>query len=71
MQLPDLPNSQARLVAGGLRAMGRLAAQVGPRGGLDRLTQALSTISQGGLSQASDKSYYDLNDKEPVGMELA
>ena len=71
MQRPHVLDSQARLVAGGLLAMGRLIAQIEPRGGLDTLKKALPTISQGGLSQASDESSYDPDDKEPVNLELA
>ena len=71
MQLPDVPGSQAHQVAGSLMAPRRMTAQIEPRRGLDRLTQALSTFSQEGLRQASDKSYYDVNDKGPVNVELA
>ena len=41
MRLPDVPRKQEGLVAGGLMALGRLAATIDPRRGLARLTQAL------------------------------
>ena len=59
MRLLDVPCKQEGLVAGGLMALGRLAATIDPRRGLARLTQALETISEEGLSQASEESYYD------------
>ena len=71
MELSDVLDGQARLVAGGLMALGRLTAQIEPRRGLDTPTQALPTISQEGLSQASDESDYDPDDQKPVSMELA
>ena len=51
-------------------AMGRLAAEIKPQRGVDKLRNDLSTISQEGLSQASNESYYDPDDTEPVSMEL-
>ena len=51
--------------------MGRLAATVDPRRGLGRPTRALETISEEGLSQASEKSYYDDEELEPVSLQLA
>ena len=53
MRLLDVPRKHEGLVAGGLMALGRLAATIDPRRGLARLTQALETISEEGLSQAS------------------
>ena len=44
MRLPDVPRRQECLVAGGLLALGRLAATIDPLRGLRRLTQALTTI---------------------------
>ena len=44
MELPDVPDCYARLVAGGPMALGRLAAQNEPKRGMDRLAEALSTI---------------------------
>ena len=71
MRLPDVPRKQEGLVAGGLMALGRLAATIDPRRGLARLTQALETISEEGLSQASEESYYDDDELEPVSLQLA
>ena len=71
MRLPDVPRRQEHLVAGGLLAMGELAATIDPRRGLERLTQALTTISKEGLSQASEESYYDEEELEPVSLKLA
>ena len=71
MRLPDVPRKQEALVAGGLMALGRLAATFDPRRGLARLTQALETISEEGLSQASEESYYDDDELEPVSLQLA
>ena len=71
MRLPDVPRRQEGLVAGGLLALGRLAATIDPRRGLRRLTQALETISEEGLSQASEESYYDDEELEPVSLQLA
>ena len=71
MRLPDVPRKQEGLVAGGLMALGRLAATIDPRRGLARLTQALETISEDGLSQASEESYYDDDKLEPVSLQLA
>ena len=71
MRLPDVPRKQEGLVAGGLMALGRLAATIDPRRGLARLTQALETISEEGLSQASGESYYDDDELEPVSLQLA
>ena len=51
--------------------LGRLAATIDPRRGLARLTQALETISEEGLSQASEQSYYDDDELEPVSLQLA
>ena len=50
---------------------GRLAATIDPRRGLARLTQALETISEEGLSVASEESYYDEEELEPVSLQLA
>ena len=47
------------------------AATIDPRRGLGRLTQALATISEEGLSQASEESYYDDEELEPVSPKLA
>ena len=71
MRLPDVPQRQERLVAGGLLALGRLAATIDPRRGLERPTQALTTISEEGLNQASEESYYDEEELEPVSLKLA
>ena len=71
MRLPDVPRKQEGLVARGLMALGRLAATIDPRRGLARLTQALETISEEGLSQASEESYYDDDELEPVSLQLA
>ena len=71
MGLPDVPRKQEGLLAGGLMALGRLAATIDPRKGLARLTQALETISEEGLSQASEESYYDDDEPEPVSLQLA
>ena len=71
MRLPDVPRKQEGLVAGGLMALGRLAATIDLRRGLARLTQALETISEEGLSQASEESYYDDDELEPVSLQLA
>ena len=71
MKLPDVPWKQEHLVAGGLLAPGRLAATIDARSGLDRLTRALSTISDEGLSQASEESYYDEEEEGPVSPKLA
>ena len=71
MRLPDVPRRQEGLVAGGLLALGRLAATIDPRKGLGRLTRALETISEEGLSQASEESYYDNEELEPVSLQLA
>ena len=71
MRLPDVPRRQVGLVAGGPLALGRLAATIDPRRGLGRLTQALETISEEGLSQASEESYYDDEEVEPVSLQLA
>ena len=51
--------------------MRRLAATIDPRRGLERLTQALTTISEKGLSQASEESYYDEEELERVSLKLA
>ena len=71
MRLPDVPRKQEGLVAGGLMALGRLAASIDPRRGLARLKQARETISEEGLSQASEESYYDDDELEPVSLQLA
>ena len=71
MRLPDVPRRQEGLVAGGLLALGRLAATIDPRRGLGRLMQAPTTISEEGLSQASEESYYDDEELEPVSLKLA
>ena len=71
MRLPDVPRKLEGLVAGGLMALGRLAATIDPRRGLARLTQALETISEEGLSQASEEAYYDDDELEPVSLQLA
>ena len=71
MRLPDVPPRQEGLVAGGLLALGRLAATIDPRRGLGRLTEALANISEEGLSQASEESYYDDEELEPVSLQLA
>ena len=71
MRLPDVPRGQEGLVAGGLLALGRRAATIDPRRGSGRLTRALETISEGGLSQALEESYYDDEELEPVSMQLA
>ena len=71
MRLPDVPRKREGLVAGGLMALGRLAATIDPQRGLARLTQALETISEEGLSQASEESYYDDDELEPVSVQLA
>ena len=71
MRLPDVPRKQEGLVAGGLMALGRLAATIDPRRGLARLTQALETISEEGPSQAWEESYYDDDELEPVSLQLA
>ena len=71
MRLPDVPRRQEGLVARGPLALGRLAATIDPRRGLGRLTQALGTISEAGLSQASEESYYDDEELEPVTRQLA
>ena len=71
MRLPDVPRRQEGVVAGGLLALGRLAATIDPRRGLGRLKPALETISQEGLSQALEESYYDDEELEPVSVQLA
>ena len=68
MKLLDVSRKQDHLVAGGLLIMGRLVATIGARNGLDRLTRALSTMSNEGLSQVS---YYDEDEKGPMSPELA
>ena len=52
-------------------ALGRPAATIDPRMGLAGLTQALETILEEGLSQASEESYYDDEEPEPVSLQLA
>ena len=52
-------------------ALGRLEATIDPRRGLARRTQALETISEEGLSQASEESHYDDEELEPVSLQLA
>ena len=71
MTLPGVPRKQEHLVPGGLLALGRLAATIDARCGLDRLTRVLSTISDEGLNQASEESYYDAEEEGPVSPELA
>ena len=71
MCLPDIPRRQEGLVAGGLLALGRLAATIDPRRGLGRLTQALTTISEEGLNQASEESYHDDEELQLVSLQLA
>ena len=71
MRLSDVPRRQEGLVAGGLLAPGRLAATIDLRRGLGGQTQALATISEEGLSQASEESYYDDEELEPVTLKLA
>ena len=71
MRLPDVPRKQEGLVAGGLMALGRLAATIDPRRGLARLTRALETILEEGLSQVSEELYYDDDELEPVSLQLA
>ena len=68
MRLPDVPRRQEGLVAGGLLALGRPAATIDPRRGLGRLTRTLETISEEGLSQASEESYFDDQELEPVSL---
>ena len=71
MCLPDVPRRQEHLVAGGLLALGRLATTIDRRRGLERLTQALTTISEEGLREASEESYYDEEELEPVSLDFA
>ena len=71
MRLPDAPRRLEGFVAGGLMALGRLAATIDSHRGLAQLTQALETISEEGLSQASEESYYDDEELEPVSLQLA
>ena len=71
MRLPDVPRRQEGLVAGGLLALGRVAATIDPRRGSGRLTQALETISEEGLNQASEESDCDDEELEPVSLQLA
>ena len=71
MRLPDVPRRQEGLMAGGRMVMGRLAATIDPRRGMARRTQALETVSEEGLSEASEESYYDDEELEPVSLQLA
>ena len=71
MRLPDVTRRPEGLVAGGPLALGRMAATIDPRKGLGRLMQALATISEEGLSQACEESYYDDEELEPVSLKRA
>ena len=71
MRLPDVPRRQEGLVAVALLALGRLAATIDPRRGLGRLTRALATMSEEGRTHASQESYYDDGELEPVSLQLA
>ena len=71
IRLPDVPRKQEHLMARRLLALGRLAATIDPRRGWERLTHALTTVSEEGVRQASEESYYDKEVLESVSLKLA